>query len=296
MNNPATESIRLKIPPELQERMELALDLVLPSGVSSWQAMDSNQIQYDAFFENAEDADRAFNALNLQILDASLPSNTTSIERLSIPATDWANAWKQHFHTDAVTPRIVIKPSWETYYPTDNQIVIEMDPGMSFGTGQHETTRGCIAMIEKLVTSTPLSLLDLGCGSGILSIVAAKIGYSPIHACDIDPVAVEASIKNATHNQVADRIQIFEAGLESLPGTNAADVVVANILAPVLIDNAAIIQSTVKPGGHLILAGLLSTQTNTVCNAFNSSILSVSEVRTIGEWDILHMIRSPADA
>lgn len=221
---------------------------------------------------------------------------TSAIREL--PVEDWAEVWKKFFHTEKVSGRIWIKPSWETCPAPPGDIVIEIDPGMSFGTGQHGTTRGCLAMIDQL-TGTPrpgATFADLGCGSGILTIAAAKLGYTRLIALDNDPLAVRIARENAELNGVADQIQfatgdVAEAGLEG-----ACDIVVANILAPVLIANACVLTAFLvrAPESRIILSGILNPQAAEVQRAFEAQHLNLVENLQLGEWTTLCMKRNPS--
>jgi ribosomal protein L11 methyltransferase len=209
-----------------------------------------------------------------------------------LPVEDWAEAWKKFFHTEKVSDRIWIKPSWEICPAHPGDIVVEIDPGMSFGTGQHGTTRGCLEMIDQLAVTHPgATFADLGCGSGILTIAAAKLGYTRLIALDNDPLAVRIARENAELNGVADQIRfmtgdVADAGLEG-----ACDIVVANILATVLIANAQVLVSFMAPipQARIILSGILNPQAADVQAAFEAQNLSVIENIQRGEWTTLCM-------
>lgn len=215
---------------------------------------------------------------------------TCSIREL--PVEDWAEAWKKFFHTEKVSDRIWIKPSWEPCPAPPGDIVVEIDPGMSFGTGQHGTTRGCLEMIDQLAGTLPsATFADLGCGSGILTIAAAKLGYTRLTALDNDPLAVRIARENAELNGVADQIRfmtgdVAEAGLEG-----SCDIVVANILAPVLIANAPVLVSFLapEPRSRIILSGILNPQAADVQAAFEAQHMEVEACIQRGEWTTLSM-------
>ena len=215
---------------------------------------------------------------------------TCSIREL--PVEDWAEAWKKFFHTEKVSDRIWIKPSWEPCPAPPGDIVVEIDPGMSFGTGQHGTTCGCLEMIDQLAGTHPsATFADLGCGSGILTIAAAKLGYTRLTALDNDPLAVRIARENAELNGVADQIRfmtgdVAEAGLEG-----SCDIVVANILAPVLIANAPVLVSFLapEPRSRIILSGILNPQAADVQAAFEAQHMEVEACIQRGEWTTLSM-------
>ncbi|MBI4307282.1 MAG: 50S ribosomal protein L11 methyltransferase [Chloroflexi bacterium] len=175
---------------------------------------------------------------------------------------DWANAWKEHFQVLRIGRRLVVKPTWRPYGPLPDDVVIELDPGMAFGTGLHPSTRLCLMEME----DTPLKgrhVLDVGTGSGILAIAAAKLGARRVLALDIDPVAVEVATANALLNQVSGRVTAARGTLpldgDRLPSLpRVFDVTVANITAPVLTDMAPHLMNTLGPGGRLIAGGIIS--------------------------------------
>ncbi|MBR1608736.1 MAG: 50S ribosomal protein L11 methyltransferase, partial [Kiritimatiellae bacterium] len=153
-----------------------------------------------------------------------------------LPREDWAESWKKQFRVIRVSRRVTVRPPWEEYEPSSpDEIVVVIEPGMSFGTGLHETTQGCLSILEKLAgepNGTARGVADLGCGSGILSIAARKLGFSPVAGVDYDAAAVRVSAENAAANGVADAsFAQCDVTCDPIPG---AEIVVANILAPVL--------------------------------------------------------------
>ena len=172
-----------------------------------------------------------------------------------------------------VSPRIVVRPSWESYTPEPGQHVIVLDPGMSFGTGQHATTKSCIAAIDRFTSEFPAgqttSFLDAGCGSGILSIAAHALGCAPVDAFDIDPDVIPIARENAQINGVPDsELALSVSSLLDFKPGRTYDIVAANILSSALIEGREHLVSLVKPGGILILAGILTTEYPAVRDAF----------------------------
>jgi ribosomal protein L11 methyltransferase len=211
-----------------------------------------------------------------------------------LPVEDWAEAWKKFFHTEKVSDRIWIKPSWEPCATAPGDIVVEIDPGMSFGTGQHGTTRGCLEMIDQLAhTHAGAAFADLGCGSGILTIAAAKLGYTKLVALDNDPLAVRIAQENAELNGVANQIRFMTGDVAAAGLEGACDIVVANILATVLIQYARELTSFIAPGSQarIILSGILNPQAADVRSAFEAQGLSVVDCIQRGEWTTLCMKR-----
>jgi ribosomal protein L11 methyltransferase len=207
-----------------------------------------------------------------------------------LPAVDWAEAWKKFFHTEKVSDRIWIKPSWEPCKAGPGEIIVELDPGMSFGTGQHGTTRGCLQMLDRLATpGAALRLADIGCGSGILAIAAARLGYRNIVAVDNDPDAVRIATENAGLNGVAERIHFLTGDCASLGLRGSHDIVVANILATVLIDHAAELAGVLSdsPSARLVLSGILNPQADSVRAAYAALGFATEEILQRGDWTTL---------
>jgi len=168
---------------------------------------------------------------------------------------DWATAWQEHFHVLHLGRRLVIKPSWRRHRRVDDEVVIDLDPGMAFGTGLHPTTRLCLRALEDRADRGPLGrVLDVGCGSGILSIAAVKLGGTRALGVDIDPVAIEATLANARHNRVGRRVRAREGSVPS--GEGPFDTVLANLIAGVLIEIAPELAAELAPGGTIIGSGI----------------------------------------
>ena len=171
---------------------------------------------------------------------------------------DWATSWQQYFKPFEIVPGLVIKPSWEAYQPEPGQHVIEMDPGMAFGTGQHASTRMALALIKKSMQGTTANsqALDVGTGTGILAMAAALFGAERVVAIDNDPDAVRVAQENIEKNGLAGKIETSATPVERLQG--AFQLVSANIVHDVLVEMAGILATLTAPGGHLVLAGILS--------------------------------------
>lgn len=195
---------------------------------------------------------------------------------------DWATAWKKHYKTFHLSEGIVIKPSWENYIEKKDEIVIELDPGMAFGTGTHETTRMCAQLLEKYVKKGD-TLIDVGCGSGILSIIAAKLGAESIMAVDVDDVAVRVTRENCRLNQVENFITAVKGVLSDLKAEKA-DIVVANIIADVIVAISGTVPVYVRPGGYFITSGIIRERKEDVVSAYSSLGFSLDSAVEMGEW------------
>jgi ribosomal protein L11 methyltransferase len=192
-----------------------------------------------------------------------LPVGPGSISIKKLRQQDWEHSWKRHFKPLEISPALLIKPSWSKRRAKKNQAVVILDPGLSFGTGQHATTSFCLRQIVAIRNlEKTQSLLDIGCGSGILSIAAAKLGYQPVHAFDFDPEAVRLAKANATTNGAPRKIQLRQQDLTRLPSASAVryDLVCANLIYDLLLAEQKRILARLKPGGVLVLAGILATQ------------------------------------
>lgn len=201
---------------------------------------------------------------------------------------DWANNWKVHFKPVRLGERLVIKPTWEEYQKVEGDLVIEIDPGMAFGTGAHPTTRMCLESMERICFNEnggklPEALLDVGTGSGVLSIAAALMGATTITAVDIDPEAVRVTIENLELNGVAQLVDASTTPLGEVKGSYG--VVVANILAEELVRLADQLLAKVAPGGWLILSGILTEKEEFVCGGFPG--LTLVENPREAEWSCL---------
>ena len=216
---------------------------------------------------------------------------------------DWINNWKQFFKPFRLDDTIIIKPTWETLSQVNaDDIVVEIDPGVAFGTGSHETTKLCISNIKKYMKQGQ-RILDVGCGSGILSIIASKLGAGKIAATDIDPNAVTAAHENAGVNHIisCDSMEALDAKEENQLAILAGDIitdevfrreigevtydlVVANILADIIIPLSAVIGENMKPGALFISSGIIDMKRDAVREALLKNRFEIVEETTLGDW------------
>ncbi len=209
-------------------------------------------------------------------------------QQAALPEAEWRDAWKKYFHVTRITPRIVVVPSWETYTAAPGDVVIDLDPGMAFGTGTHATTRLVLGELDRLAAEglTPDRVLDVGAGSGILAIAAVKLwpGATAL-AIDNDPIAVAATAENAAHNRVTAQIASEGTPVEDVAGT--WPLVLANIQAHVLRALADAIVARLAPEGTLVLSGLLTPQAPAVADEYVArglTLVSVNESPDDGAW------------
>ena len=203
---------------------------------------------------------------------------------------DWANAWKQFYTVLHVGERLVIKPRWQDYDPAPDEIVIALDPGMAFGTGTHPTTQLCLEALEKLPVAGK-SVLDVGTGSGILAIAAAKLGAAYVDALDTDPVAVSAACDNVAQAGLASAITVKEGSLPLSDPAPAYDVVLANITAQTLITLAPHLRAVIAPHGRLLACGIIDAKADAALAAFDAEGLRLLDRREAGDWVLLDMER-----
>ena len=203
---------------------------------------------------------------------------------------DWMNNWKEFFHAFTIDD-ILIKPTWETVEEEDkDKILIEIDPGVSFGTGKHETTQLCIRQLRKYMKAGD-EVLDLGCGSGILSIIALKLGAGHVVGTDIDDACLTSTYENMEVNHLPKELGMFYVGnliddveLQKQVGEEKYDVVVANILADVIIPMAPVVPARLKKGGIFITSGIINFKEEAVREAIEAAGLEILEVNHQGEW------------
>jgi ribosomal protein L11 methyltransferase len=206
-----------------------------------------------------------------------------SITRLR--ARDWAESWKRHFKPLRIGDRLLIQPSWIKPRASERAEVIVLDPGLSFGTGQHPTTAFCLTQIVALRRADKRqSMWDVGTGSGILSIAAERLGYSPVDALDNDPEAVRAARANARRNSARIQVASQDLGRVSKAKTGSYDVICANLLADLLIAHRDTLLARLKPDGVLVAAGILKKEFSRVQRHFEQAGLRLSRGQSKGEW------------
>ncbi len=194
---------------------------------------------------------------------------------------DWENNWKKYYKPSKIGEKVVVKPIWEEYTPSHEEVVVELDPGMAFGTGTHETTRMCIKALEKYVNSES-KVFDIGTGSGILAISAAKLQAKQVIGVDLDPIAVKSASQNVKYNDI-NNIQILEGNLmEVVKGK--ADIVIANIIADIIIFLTEGVKDFIVPGGKFISSGIIKDRKDDVINKLESCGFKIEEVNIDGEW------------
>ena len=199
---------------------------------------------------------------------------------------DWAESWKAFFWPEKIGDRVVVKPTWRDYTPEPGEIIIELDPGMAFGTGTHPTTRLCVGLLETFVREGD-SVLDVGAGSGILMAAAYKLGAAKVCGIDIDPVAVEVSIENLVRNGVPERDMRVLAGDLARDVDGRFDLVVANILSEVILSLLDQIPAVLKPGGIFICSGIIDENAPGVLEKMRIMGFDILAVRHMDDWTVI---------
>ncbi len=220
------------------------------------------------------------------IAACGLDIGTGKIEVKRVKREDWAESWKRHFKPIRVGRALLVKPSWSRVRKVPGQAVMILDPGLSFGTGQHPTTGFCLREVVRARKAGAKSLMDIGTGSGILAIAAAKLSYTPIEAFDFDPESVRVAKENAMVNNAARAIKLSRADLTkiSVRAPRRFDVVCANLMYDLLIAERKRIVNRLEPEGTLVLAGILATQFERVQQAYAELGFKLVRTRLEKEW------------
>jgi ribosomal protein L11 methyltransferase len=222
-----------------------------------------------------------------RMVRSGLNVGSGKISLTRIPHRDWAESWKRHFKPMEVGATLLLKPSWSGRRPRKGQVVVVLDPGLSFGTGRHPTTAFCLRQIvAQRRPGTAQSCLDIGTGSGILAIAATKLGYSPVNALDNDPESIRVSRANARRNGVSAKIRFLRQDLTRLPRRSARrySLVCANLIANLLLAEQGRILARLREDGVLLVAGILEAEFAQVQSAFEKVGLHLMASRTQNEW------------
>jgi len=245
---------------------------------------DTGEVKVKGYFPGGESISNIIDSIKSslgKLCDFGIDKGKGEVLTREVNEQDWANAWKKYYKPFKIGDNIVIKPSWENYDTSPEDIVIELDPGMAFGTGTHETTRMCIELLEKYIKKDSV-VFDIGCGSGILSIASSKLGAAKVTGVDIDEVAVSASRENIMVSKVHN-VEIKHGNLfDVIKGK--ADVIVANIIADVIIKISETTPHYLKPNGVFITSGIIKDRADDVRDALHKNGFDILEVKEMGEW------------
>ncbi|HXG91258.1 MAG TPA: 50S ribosomal protein L11 methyltransferase [Blastocatellia bacterium] len=245
----------------------------------------AGSVNLGAYFDAQTDAQQIARRIEAEFAREGLRDALHTISISEIAEQDWMQKWKEGFEPIEIGSRLIIAPSWKLPEEPQGRAVVQIDPGMAFGTGTHETTRLCLEAIEKYFRGG--SMLDVGTGTGILAIAAARLAPgSRTTAIDIDPQAVEVARENVAINNVADSIEVCEGQPREFAG-RAFDCVVANLTAEVILDLMNDLTASLEPSGLMIISGILNMLASDVERAAIEAGLTIIEQRTAGEWTMI---------
>lgn len=261
----------------------------------NWDFIDPDLINQDyegvtikAYFPESEDITDKLDMVRDRIERIPLRETGKSLGQVTVSEVyekDWSETWKKYYKPVRIGKRIVIKPTWEEYEKEDEDIVIELDPGMAFGTGTHETTILCIEALEKYMNEGAL-VYDVGCGSGILSVVAARLGARKVIGIDIDELCVKVSKENISINGVEDLVEVRKGNL--LDSVNEkADIIVSNIIAEVIINMVPDLKAYINDDGIFIASGIITEKLSSVMDALRNNGFNIVEEKIMNDWAVV---------
>ena len=236
--------------------------------------------------DGKEEAARQQVAEGLWHLSSLGPQFVGDLQTRVVHEEDWANAWKDYYHVTHIGQRLVIRPSWREYLPKNDEVVLELDPGMAFGTGLHPTTRMCLEQVEQRVRPN-MRVLDVGTGSAILALAAAKLGAASVYCIDNSSVAVESALANTEKNYMSDRVDVVLGVLDEDEATRLAgqyDLVLANIIARVIGSIASNLTQVLAPGGILITSGIIEDRRHEAEQPLLATGLKLIDQVMIDDW------------
>ncbi|MDQ7843760.1 MAG: 50S ribosomal protein L11 methyltransferase [Armatimonadota bacterium] len=280
--------------------VEAVADLLLScrAGGVAEETVPSGQVKVRAYLPagpSSAVALRALRGLLRRLPEYGLDAGRATVEAAEIDDERWAEAWKEYTRPFAVG-RLWITPTWDRTPAPEGSVVVELDPGMAFGSGQHPSTRLCLDVVSRLVAAG-MVVFDIGAGSGILAVAAAKLGAGRVLARDLDPLAVEVARRNVVHNAVADRVTVEEGNL--LQGVaDQAHLILANLTADLHLEFLPQAQSRLLPGGRLAASGIVAERVADVVAAARRVGLATEETLAEGEWRclVLRPFADPAGA
>ncbi len=249
------------------------------------ETVDPNKVTVKAYLaegnnlkEKVEELKNAINNLKMY----GLPNCFVELSFSTVEDEDWATSWKTYYKPEKVGSRVVIKPTWEAYTPGPTDLVVELDPGMAFGTGTHPTTVMCIQALEENIRGGE-KVFDVGTGSGVLAIIAAKLGAADITAVDLDETAVRVAAENVEFNDVSDRVRVLEGNLLDVVD-GQAEVVVANIIADIIILACPEVYTALEPAGLFIASGIIEERFAEVETALEVAGFKIAKVTRREGW------------
>ena len=270
--------------------IEVAREILSSKNKFEWDYYNEALLEeHDAcitvYTENDENAEQVIASVRAAVKSAQEAASSRDRIQMGVRLADdeeWKDEWKQYFRPQHITDDIVICPSWESYEPAPSEKIIEIDPGMAFGTGTHATTRMCIELIEKYLKPEH-SFMDVGCGSGILSIAAGLCGCRKVYGFDIDPDAVRVAEENIRKNGM-ESFAVMAQGDVTEGVSRTADVIAANLMAEIIIAICGSIPACLKEGGVFIASGIITEKKDAVAAALRQAGFEISEIREDEGW------------
>lgn len=283
--------VAVRIPPSAEEPVVALMEAAFGRSVCLHTDVQAHTTHAVVYLENRRDW-TAQKRIQLQralsqVRRMGLPAGWGRITLTPLRRENWVEAWKRHFRPLEIGRALLLKPSWSRLQPKPGQAVLVLDPGLSFGTGQHPTTRFCLEQIvARRCSGAPRSFLDAGTGSGILALAAARLGYRPVLGFDSDPEAIRIARLNVRANGLSTRIRLRRLDLRRLSrrGLPQYDVVCANLSFGLLVDCRRKLASWLRPNGSLVLAGVLRTEFPAIREIFEDEGLRLVECRCDREW------------
>lgn len=243
--------------------------------------LSSDSILIKAYFSEDNGLDQKIDQLRENI-ENNTNGSYGEVHITHVDDEDWSENWKKYYKPTKIGSRIVIKPSWEHYEPKDKDIIIELDPGMAFGTGTHESTIMCTEALDSYLKGSP-QVFDIGCGSGILSIVAAKLGASKVISTDLDELCVKITKENVNINNVEDIVEVKQGNLlDSISGK--ANIIVANIIAEIIVDLTKEVREFLHPEGIYITSGIITEKIPMVERTLIENGFKILEIKQMKSW------------
>lgn len=269
--------------------------LAFQQSEENWDFIDPELINQDyegviikAYFPESDDITDKIELVRESIERNPLNETGKSLGQVTVSEVndaDWAENWKRYYKPVRIGDKIVIKPSWEAFEPKEGDIVVELDPGMAFGTGTHETTILCIEALEKYVKKDAV-VYDVGCGSGILSIVAAKLGAKKVIGIDIDDLSVKTSKENVKINNVEEIVEIVKGNLlDNVSGK--ADIIVSNIIAEIIVNMIPDLKEYLINNGIFIASGIITEKLQLVKEALIDNGFNILEEKVMNDWAVI---------
>ena len=276
----------------IEDRADIP-DPAQPHGI--WEIIDPALLEsmpadvlVHAWFEESPAVPSLLDSIRSRLVELSsccgelMDLGSLHLDTRSVNDQAWTDIWKKYFKPFHAGSRLVIKPTWEPYSPEENDLIIEIDPGMAFGSGTHETTGMCLSLLEDNIHGGE-DVIDVGTGSGILAIGAALLGAGHVLAVDIDPDAVKVAQENVNHNHVGHIVCVQQGNLLDRV-SDVCDICVANIISDVIISFASPLMNHIRPGGLFICSGIVSQRSDEVALALRTAGYDILQKVTKGEW------------